>query len=641
MTWDQDPAALLGPNGPFSRVVNGFAPRAEQQIMARAVSAALCGRTVLISEAGTGTGKTFAYLVPALLSGAKVILSTGTRTLQDQLFHRDIPVVRKALGMPGRVALLKGRANYLCLHRLDHTVHSAAALSRTERASLQVVQTWAQRTRSGDIAEVGEIPEGAALWQQVTSTADNCLGQGCRHFADCHVVRARRGAQEADLVVVNHHLLFADLALKDEGFGELLPGADAFILDEAHQLPEVATAFFGTSVGSRQIEDLLRDTQREAAEQAGELAALRPLLDRVPKPLYDLRLAMGSEIRRGAWLELLAPGLVSRPLEQLQAALGALGERLAVTAERSKGLESCWRRSVGLLDRLALVTGPDIEQRVQWFETRARSFSLHVTPLDIAPTFQACVAARRCAWIFTSATLAVGARFDHFAARMGLRNAETLRLESPFDYASNALLYVPPAMPDPAAPEYTDAVVARALPILEASRGRAFLLFTSHRALRRAAELLQDRLPFPLLVQGEAPRAELLSRFRAHGDAVLLGTGSFWEGVDVRGPALSCVIIDRLPFASPGDPILQARIATLRASGGNPFVDWQLPSAVLSLKQGVGRLIRGNEDRGVMVVCDPRLLSRRYGSVFVASLPPMTLTRNLEDVQHFFVPGQP
>ncbi len=632
------PLQILGPDGPFSQLIDGFAPRAAQQELAEAVAGALVQHSLLVAEAGTGTGKTFAYLVPALLSGQKVIISTGTKNLQDQLFHKDLPLVRKALAVSVDVALLKGRANYLCLHRLQLAMTEGRFHSRTEVSELHRIERWSATTSSGDIAELTSLAEDALIWPQVTSTADNCLGGECERFDDCFLMQARRRAQEADVLVVNHHLLFADMALKGEGFGELLPGANAFILDEAHQLPETASNFFGISVSGNQLLELCHDTVDEALREAGDDGQLRRSAELLEKAVKDLRLAFGIEQRRGPWQEIAARDGFEAALGEVAAGLDGLHAALEPSAARGKGLENCLRRCEELTARFAQVTGGPPEY-IHWYETHTRSFSINLTPLDVAPMFSAQLHAHPCAWIFTSATLAVGERFDHFTHRLGIGEAQTCRWESPFDFPHQALLYVPPDMPEPNSPLYTSAVVEAALPVLEASRGRAFLLFTSHRALQEAATLLEGRLDYPLLLQGQMPRSRLLERFRELGNAVLLGTGSFWEGVDVRGEALSCVIIDKLPFASPGDPVLQARIEVMRSGGGNPFMEYQLPQAVIALKQGVGRLIRDVSDRGVLVLCDPRLGSKGYGRVFIDSLPPMSKTRQLAVVQRFFAAG--
>ena len=602
--------------------------------MAEAVARALTDHEILIAEAGTGTGKTFAYLVPALLSGKKVIVSTGTKALQDQLFHRDLPAVREALGVTVSVALLKGRSNYLCLHRLSLTEAEGRFRSREQADQLVRVRDWAGRSRSGDIAELTDIPEDSAVWPLVTSTTDNCLGQECPSIRDCHVLKARRAALEADLLVINHHLFFADLALREEGFGELLPGAQAVILDEAHQLPDTAAQFFGVTVSSRQLIELAHDSIAEQIKEAGDMPELRDDAEKLEQATRDLRLAFGAEQKRGGWREIEAQ--LRTALDTLCGQLGTLSQHLETAAPRGKGLENCWGRAVQLEERLEQVTQAHPTEHVQWFETFPRSFALHSTPLNSAAMFRTHLARQKCAWLFTSATLTVGGRFEHFIDRMGLEDALTERWDSPFDFTRQALLYLPAALPAPSEPRYTEAVIEAAVPVLHASGGRAFLLFTSHRALQEAQQLLTNRLPFPLLVQGSAPRAELLNRFRALGNAVLLGTASFWEGVDVRGEALSCVIIDKLPFASPGDPVLQARLEAIREQGGNPFRDYQLPQAVLTLKQGAGRLIRDSTDRGVLMLCDPRLSEKSYGKTFLDSLPPMPHTRRLEDVQYFY-----
>ena len=627
---------VFATTGLLARALPGYAPRAAQRDMAEAVAASLRDGATLVVEAGTGTGKTFAYLAPVLLSGRKVIVSTGTKHLQDQLFDRDLPTVRQALGVNARTALLKGRANYLCLHRLDLAMAEGRFASRTQAAELEAVRGWAGRTRSGDIRELAEVAEDSPLWPRVTSTSDNCVGGDCPNFNDCFVVKARRAAQDADLLVINHHLLFADMALKEEGFGELLPGVDAVIVDEAHQIPEVASQFFGVSLGSRQLAGLARDAVQEHLREAGDMADLPAAAAALEQAVGELRLALGAGNRRQPWAAVADDRRVRAALDALGEQLESLRAWLKAAAPRGRGLENCWQRAERLAARLQLTAGQPPQEHVHWFETFTRSFAIHCTPLSVAPQFRARLDALDNTWIFTSATLAVGESFDHYVAALGLDRPRTLRLESPFDYAHHALLYLPPDMPDPRADAYTAAVVRVAREAIAASGGRAFLLFTSHRALQEAAAALDGSIEYPLLVQGEAPRAELLARFRRLGNAVLLGTGSFWEGVDVRGAALSLVLIDKLPFASPGDPVLQARIDALRAAGGNPFVDFQIPDAVIALKQGVGRLIRDVDDRGVLVLCDPRLLGKSYGRIFRASLPSMPATRRLDDVREFF-----
>jgi ATP-dependent DNA helicase DinG len=630
-------ARALGADGPFAAAVPGFAPREVQQAMAAAVEQTLADGGELVVEAGTGTGKTFAYLVPALLSGKRVIVSTGTKTLQDQLFNRDLPRVREALGARLKTALLKGRANYLCLYRLDQTVKEGTLPNRADVALLARVRAWASQTASGDIGEVQGVPEDATLWPRVTSTPDNCLGAECPFFDDCFVVRARRAAQEADVVVVNHHLLFADLAIKREGFGEILPGAHAFVLDEAHQVPDLAGQFFSVSVSGRQLADLESDTLREAAQASGAKAALEALGRNVERGVRDLRLAFERHPRRGAWDRLREDEDVGRWLGVLRAALVQLAAGLEPMAERSEGLAACLARAQDLVVRLERLCKPAEPGWVHWYECSERGFVLSATPLDVAGPLREFRAQARAAWVFTSATLSVAGRFEHFTGQMGLEDPHTLALESPFDFERNALCYIPRGLPDPRAPDYTERVVDAVRPLLAASRGRAFLLFTSHRALKRAAELLVD-LPWPLFVQGTRPRASLLDEFRASGHGVLLGAASFWEGVDVRGDALSLVVIDKLPFAPPDDPVLEARLSALREQGGDPFREVQIPSAAIALKQGAGRLIRDVDDRGVLALCDPRLLSTGYGKLFLRCLPTMPITRELAEVEAFFSP---
>jgi ATP-dependent DNA helicase DinG len=627
---------ILGSDGPLAARLEGFTPRRAQREMADRIEQALADYSVFIAESGTGTGKTFAYLVPALLSGRKILISTGTRHLQDQLYHRDLPLVRDALAVPVSTALLKGRSNYLCRYRLDSLETDGRLAGRRDQSNLARIREWGGHTRRGDIAEMNAIPEDSDLWPLVTSTADNCLGSACSHYDECFVNRARREALAADVVVVNHHLFFADLALREEGFGQLLPGVEAVIFDEAHQLPEVASNFLGISLNSHQLVSLCRDSIAEDLKEHSGVAGLPAAAQSLEKAVADFRLTFGVEPRRDAWDKLENAKAVHAALAEVKTRLTNLSAALDQAAGKGQGLANGARRASDLLDRLLMISESTPADYVAWFETTTRSFMLYLTPLDIAASFRSHTGNGKKAWIFTSATLAVKKSFAHFQARLGLEQAETGLWDSPFDYAQQTLLYIPPGLPIPSAPDYTDRVLDAALPVLRASRGRAFILFTSHRALKAAATRLRDALDYPLLVQGDAPRSELLRRFRDLGNAVLLGTSSFWEGVDVRGEALSCVIIDKLPFASPDDPVLQARAAAMEQAGRSPFADYQLPEAVITLKQGVGRLIRDESDHGVLMLCDPRLLSKGYGKTFLASLPPMPLTRALHDVEAFF-----
>ena len=622
--------------GPLAESVRGYRARREQVEMAQAIHETIERSGVLVAEAGTGTGKTFAYLVPALLAGGKVIVSTGTKTLQDQLFDRDLPAVRRALGSGAAAALLKGRANYVCLYRLKRAGVSGLA-SREEAAQLHRIQQFATGTTSGDRAELADVPEDAPVWSHATSTRDNCLGQGCPDYGECFVMRARRNALAADVVIINHHLFFADVVLRDEGLAELLPACNTLVFDEAHQLPETARLFFGESVSSGQLVELSRDARAELRAAGGASPELDALANRLEKAARDLRLSLGDTGARLAWAQALRMPGFADALQSLAATLKALDAALAAQAERAEGIEACARRAGNAHTVLARLLESDAADEVRWAEVFGQSVQLRITPLSSGELFRRQMDDHPRAWIFTSATLAVGQDFGHFTRELGLEHAQARRWESPFRFAEQALLYLPRRLPpDPNDPAFTDAVVEAALPVLAASGGRAFLLFTTLRALRRAHDLLRGRVGFPLLVQGTGSRSELLARFRTLGNAVLLGAASFWEGVDVRGEALSLVVIDKLPFAPPDDPVLAARIDALRARGGNPFNELQLPQAVLQLKQGAGRLIRDEADHGVLMLCDPRLVAKAYGRRILTALPPMKLTRELAEVQAFF-----
>ena len=650
---------------PLASEVASFRPRVQQRDMAIAVAEAIRDNAILVAEAGTGTGKTFAYLVPALLAGGKVVVSTGTKNLQDQLFQKDLPMVRDALKAPVSVALLKGRSNYVCHYHLSLAQSNGLFKTREDVKHLAKIVNYAKVTQSGDKSGLADVPENAPIWMHVTSTRDNCLGQECPQHAECFVLKARKEAMEADVVVVNHHLFFADVMLRDEGVAELLPACNTVIFDEAHQLPETASLFFGESLSTSQLFDLSQDSRIEALSGAKDFAALPVACDELEKAARDLRLAFKKEGRMAA--------NATESIKEFAPALKTLGEKLKnltglleKQAERSEGLDNCWQRAQGLVAMLkvwqaeapsplaplpkgegndrSLSPGERAGVRegvVRWLEVFHHSLQLNTTPLSIADIFKKQLSGHPRAWIFTSATLAVKQNFSHYQNEMGLTEARTACWDSPFNYPEQALLYVPQNLPEPNTEGYTDAVVQAALPLIEASQGRAFLLFTSLRAMQRAYEILQaefDRkgLKYPLLLQGEGSRNELLTRFRDHGNAVLLGSQSFWEGVDVRGEALSLVIIDKLPFAPPDDPVLAARIAELNKQGRNAFMEFQLPRAIINLKQGAGRLIRDETDRGVLMICDPRLISKHYGKRIWQSLPPFKRTRDEAEAVAFF-----
>ena len=626
-----DLSEFFGEHSPLEPLLPGFRPRAVQAWMAEAVAEAIASLDALLVEAGTGTGKTFAYLLPALLSNRKTIVSTGTRALQDQLYHRDLPLLSRAIGRPVTTALLKGRANYLCLHRLD----LADAVPRHLQDELNVVREWRHRTDTGDRAELTELAETSGIWPYVTSTIDNCLGQQCPDYAACHVVKARRAAQAADLVVVNHHLLLADLAMKESGFVEFLPGVEAVIVDEAHQLPDLAVQFFGVGLGSRELGRIVDET-RAATLTFGQQEFSRRI-DALDTAVRKLRAAAPRKEGRYR-LEPLLPDLRDT-FEELRLAIDAVAAAVEILDDDGAGLEGLAGQLRGASERLALLTADDTWDGLRWLDVSRRSLRMNLTPLDVSDTMSAFIRAQNQAWVLTSATLAVGGDFSHFAARLGLGGVTGLTFPSPYAAETNGLVYLPRGLPQPSSGEHTAAMLEAVMPLAELTEGGIFCLFTSHGALDRASAWCRahrGRLAGrKLLVQGSAPRDELLHRFRDAGNAVLLGTGSFWEGVDVRGRALTVVAIDKLPFTSPSDPLLMARLEFIRREGGNGFTMHQLPQAILALKQGAGRLLRDDRDYGVVVVCDPRIGTRAYGRRFLDSLEPMPVTDSLETVTAF------
>lgn len=627
----------LGPGGPLTGTLPDFVARPAQQQMAQCIEQTLADRGTLIVESGTGTGKTFAYLVPALLSGLKVIISTGTKHLQDQLFERDLPALTSALALSANRALLKGRSNYLCLHRLQINTCDNE-LPGFALDHIETIRAWAARTATGELSELSEVPEDAPVWPLVTSTNDNCIGSQCEHFEQCFVNKARRRAQAAQIVVVNHHLFCADLVLKQEGFGSLLPGVDAVVFDEAHQLPQIASVFLGSTITANQLRELCRDVRQEEKQAGSGVGGLLEAANGLEEAIGAFRGTLGEPGIKTDWDVLLSDPQVNRMLAMLVDALDRLAGVLEHAAPAAEGLSKCWARVLqfaGLLSDLQDSRGDD---KIRWVETTTHGMSMHETPLHIGTALGGHLSAPDKAWIFTSATLSVGGTdFGHFADQIGVVDAQTESYPSPFDFTQQALMYIPEGLPDPRDSTYTEQAMAKIVPLLEANGGRAFLLFTSYRALHCAQRYLEERNRhrFNLLIQGSAPRARLLERFRSESRSVLLGTASFWEGVDVRGEALSLVVIDKLPFAAPDDPVLRARLRAIEAAGGNPFRDFQLPAAVLALKQGVGRLIRDPHDRGVLVLCDPRTLEKSYGRTFIKSLPPIPCTRELERAVEF------
>ena len=632
---------VFAPDGLLATSIPGYRLRPQQLEMAERIAAAIADNSVLVAEAGTGTGKTYAYLVPALLSGGKVIVSTGTKNLQDQLFSKDIPTVRKVLGVPVQVALLKGRANYLCHYHLERALDDGRFVAREDAAHAARIARFAKSTKTGDKADCGDVPENSTVWGMVTSTRENCLGQDCPYNKECFVLAARREALAADLVVVNHHLFFADVMLRDEGTAELLPACNTVIFDEAHQLPETASLFFGDNVSTAQVIDLARDVRTEGITSAKDCLDLPKLCGVVEKAAKDLRLTLPVEPARFSLAQLEERGGFDNSLVGLIRELDVLTALLETQAQRSEGLENCWRRAGELVAQLRRWQKGADANYVRWGETYTLSLQLNATPLVIASIMKKQMSGHPRAWIFTSATLAVQRDFGHYCGEMGLEGAESAFWDSPFDYETQALLYAPTGLPDPNNYAYTEAVVKAAFPVVKASGGRAFFLCTSLRAMRRTHELLAEQLEragldFPLLIQGEGSKNELLERFRRLGNAILVGSQSFWEGVDVRGEALSLVVIDKLPFAPPDDPVLSARIERMKTEGRNAFMDYQLPRAVINVKQGAGRLIRDETDRGVLMICDPRLITKPYGKRVWRSLPPMKRTRELNVVLDFF-----
>ncbi|MCT8563431.1 ATP-dependent DNA helicase [Glaesserella parasuis] len=625
----------FSPEGTLSQNIHGFRPRDAQLEMAQAVGRAEKFATSAVIEAGTGTGKTFAYLVPALLSGKKTIISTGSKNLQDQLFNRDLPTIQKALKYKGKVALLKGRANYLCLERLDQVIAMGVVGDKSVLADLAKVRKWHTGTKTGDLSECITIAEDSPILPQLVSTAESCLGSDCPNYKECYVVQARRKALEADVVVVNHHLFCADMAVKETGFGELIPDAELIIFDEAHQLPDIASQYFGQSLTSRQLFDICKDSNIVYRTELKDLAQLGKASDHLQKVVQDFRLLLGDGNKRGNLREILQDPKVVEGFAKLNENIDFLSEVVKKSLGRSETLDKIFERLAEVKAQLKRLGDTSVVGYCYWYEINGRSFGLHITPLTVADKFGEQMRANQVGWIFTSATLEVGGKFDHFCQRLGIENAEQMVLQSPFDYARQSLLCVPRYLPDTNKSHTLTELGQLLKPVIEANNGRCFLLCTSYFMMRGLADFLREQSSLSVLLQGETSKSRLLGKFVAEPNSVLVATQSFWEGIDVRGDALSLVIIDKLPFTAPDEPLLKARMEDCKLQGGDPFNDIQIPEAVITLKQGVGRLIRDVTDRGAVIICDARLVMRQYGSTFLKSLPPSKRTRDLAKVLTF------
>ncbi|MCJ8294794.1 MAG: ATP-dependent DNA helicase [Colwellia sp.] len=626
--------------GVLAKAIKGFSPRQAQTDMALDVAEAIEQQSSLIVEAGTGTGKTFAYLIPAFLAlnpknPKKIVVSTGTKNLQEQLFHKDIPLVKKALASNAQVALLKGRANYLCNYRLAQYQDSRGQLDAQMLQDLVKVKTWANGTQSGDIGELVNVSEDSTIFPFVTSTLDNCLARDCPDYEACHLVRARQKASDADIIVVNHHLFFADMALKDTGFGELIPKAQVMIFDEAHQIGDIASEYFGEAFSSKQLVDLCTDVLQVHRSSLSDVKQLGLAAEKLQKTCQEFRLLFNYDPERGNWREKYKQAQFKQKFANLKIDLDFLYQVIKLCVSRNEAIDNCFDRAVNLLAQYEVMANVEAYGMSFWYETTPRSVVLHQTPLTVSDKFSAVVKESGAGWIFTSATLAVDNSFNHFAQHLGLQDAKQLLLDSPFDYHAQSQLVVPRYLPQANDKNRALKLAELAQPLIKASKGACFMLFTSYRVMHQVAEILAESIDNTLLVQGQMAKRKLLEQFVEQDSAVLLATASFWEGIDVRGDKLTCVIIDKLPFASPDDPLLQARCEDVRRQGGEPFTQIQLPQAVIALKQGVGRLIRDISDRGVMVICDDRLVNKPYGETFLKSLPDMKRSRDINKAAQF------
>ena len=628
---------IFGENGLLHDKMDGFVPRSTQLKMAESVSEAIRFNGRLVVESGTGTGKTYAYLVPVILSGKPTIISTGTRHLQEQIFHRDLPEVVRMLGRDVGIQLLKGRSNYLCRYRQKQQGQQTSLIGKKNTESLEIIDKWAARTQTGDIAEIDTISEKSPIWSLVTSNSDNCLGGKCPEYQHCFVNRARKNAMEADIVVVNHHLYFSDLTLKDDGFGALLPEHKVVVFDEAHSLAEIASVFFGQTISSSQITDLLTDIARTEIEENSAVELQIPS-DRVSRSITEMLTHIKKSSKEPDTLDSIRNAEFDRVFQLLLDHLEALKNCLEEAGAAGEGLAQCFERIKGYVGQLWTWSDDNDGSTIAWFETGKSWFRLHLTPLEVGKYFYKHLDSPQKSWIFTSATLAVNDDFSAFLGRIGLSQQETdtFRWESPYDFPNNTRLYLPSELPDPRNVRFPEALASTILDITRVSQGRAFCLFTSFAMMDKVYSMVKDKMRWPLFKQGSLSKQHLINNFLLTANSVLFGTSSFWQGVDIRGESLSCVIIDKLPFDSPSTPVLKSRLRHCGEQGGHPFMDIQLPDAVIALKQGAGRLVRSETDKGVLVICDSRITAKPYGKIFLNSLPPMTIVYSLEDIESFY-----